>query len=119
MNPLENNPPATSDSNEKIDGLRSQMNLMFGALLIASFTLTAFLAIQARRASLDLLSLRGPAAESMRLVQQDNQMVEATYAKLTDFARTHPDFQKVVFAKYRLSTNGAPAAATPAAPAKK
>jgi hypothetical protein len=119
MNELENNPPAASETNEKIESLRSQMNLLFGAVLVASFTLTAFLAVQARRASLDFLSLRGPAAESIRLVQQDNEAVEATYAKLTDFARTHPDFQKVVFAKYRLSTNGAPAAAAPAAPAKK
>ncbi len=107
----------SDNANEKIESLRSQMNLMFGVLLIVSFTVTAFLAVQARRASLDLLSLQGPAAESIRLVQQDNETVEATYAKLTDFARTHPDFQKVVFAKYRLSTNTAPTA--PAAPAKK
>ena len=120
MNQLENNPPTGSETNKNIESLRSQMNLLFGALLIASFTLTAFLAVQARRASLDLLSLKGPAAESIRLVQQDNETVETTYAKLSEFARSHPDFQKVVFSRFRLSTNGAPAAATaPAAPAKK
>jgi len=50
----------------------------------------------------------------MRLVQQDNQSVEVTYAKLVEFARTHPDFQKVVLSQFTLSTNAAPAA-----PAKK
>jgi len=115
MNEPANNPPAyTGDTNEKIESLRSQMNLMFGALLVASFTLTAYLALQARRASLDLLSLKGPAAESIRLVQQDNQTVEATYGRLAEFARTHPDFQKVVLSRFNLSTNTAPAA-----PAKK
>ncbi len=110
MNEPANLPPDYScDTNEKIESLRSQMNLMFGALLVASFTLTAFLALQARRASLDLLSLKGPAAESMRLVQQDNQAVENTYAKLAEFARTHPDFQKVVLSRFSLSTNAAPA----------
>jgi hypothetical protein len=115
MNEPANNPPDYSgDTNEKIENLRAQMNLIFGALLVASFTLTAFLALQARRASLDLLSLQGPAAESMRLVQQDNEAVENTYGKLTAFAHTHPDFQKVVLSRFNLSTNG-----PPATPAKK
>jgi hypothetical protein len=111
MNEPVNTPPDYSgDANEKIESLRNQVNLLFGALLVASFTLTAFLGLQARRASLDLLSLKGPAAESMRLVQQDNDAVENTYAKLTEFARAHPDFQKVVLSRFNLSTNGAPAA---------
>jgi len=64
MNELGNTPPDYSgDTNEKIESLRTQMNLIFGALLVASFTLTAFLALQARRASLDLLSLKGPATD--------------------------------------------------------
>ena len=103
----------SGETNEKIESLRSQVNLLFGAVLVASFTLTAFLALQARRASIDLLSLKGPAAESMRLVQQDNDSIEATYAKLTEFARAHPDFQKVVLSRFRLSTNAAPAAPAP------
>jgi len=118
MNEPANIPPDYSgDANEKIESLRSQMNLLFGAVLVASFTLTAFLGLQARRSSLDLLALTGPAAESMRLVQQDNQTVEATYGKLAEFAHTHPDFQKVVLSKFRLSTNAAPA--MPTAPTKK
>ena len=118
MNEPQNNPPAYSgDANEKIDSLRYQMNLLFGCLLVASFTLTAYLGLQARRASLDLLALKGPAAESMQLVDQDNAGVKVTFDKLTEFARTHPDFQKVVLSKFRLSTNNPPAAAP--APAKK
>lgn len=114
MNEPLNTPPNDSgESNEKIESLRSQMNLLFGALLVASFTLTAFLGLQARRASLDLLNLKGPAEETVRLAQQDNAAVANTFAKLIEFGHTHPDFQKVVLAKY-LSTNAAPAAAAPA-----
>lgn len=113
MDQIENIPPADmGDANEKIESLRSQFNLLFGAVLVASFTLTAFLGLQARRASLDLLALKGPADESMRLVTQDNTAVENTFDRLSEFARTHPDFQKVVLSKFHLSTNAAPA--TPA-----
>jgi len=115
MSDLENNPPPFKDENvENVDNLRNQMNLLFGCLLIASVTLTAYLGLQARRASLDLVSLQGPASESMRLDMQDNEGMQAVFGKLTEFGRTHPDFQKVVLSKYRFTTNG-----VPAAPAKK
>jgi len=111
MNETETNPAADMSANEKIESLRSQMNLLFGALLVASFTLTAFLGLQARRASLDLLALKGPAEESMHLVQQDNAGVEAALGKLVEFGRTHPDFQRAVLSKYQTNTNSASAAA--------
>ena len=114
--PLNTPPDYSSDANEKIESLRSQTNLLFGALLVASFTLTAFLGLQARRASLDLLNLKGPAEQTMQLAQQDNIAVSNTFEKLIEFGRTHPDFQKVVLAKY-LSTNAPPASA--AGPARK
>jgi len=108
MNEPEIYPPTfTGDNSEKVDSLRSQMNLLFGCLLVASFTLTAFLGLQARRSSLDLIALKGPAEESLRLVQQDDSGVEATFGKLTEFGRTHPDFQKVVLSNFHLSTNSA------------
>lgn len=120
MNEPANTPPDfTGDNSEKIESLRYQMNLLFGCLLIASFTLTAFLGVQARRASMDLISLKGPAAQSMQLVEQDNAAVKATFDKLTEFGRTHPDFQKVILSKYRLNSNTPPATAASAAPAKK
>jgi hypothetical protein len=109
----------SENANEKVESLRYQMNLLFGCLLIASFTLTAYLGVQARRASMDLIALKGPADQSMQLVQQDNAAVEVTIAKLTEFAHAHPDFQKVVLSKYRLNTNTPPAAPAAALPAKK
>jgi hypothetical protein len=120
MNEPANTPPDfTGDNDEKVESLRYQMNLLFGCLLIASFTLTAYLGVQARRASMDLIALKGPADQSMQLVQQDNAAVEVTFTKLVEFARAHPDFQKVVLSKYRLNTNTPPAAPAAAAPAKK
>jgi hypothetical protein len=116
MNELENPSAQTDDSNEKIESLRSQMNLLFGCLLVASLTLTAYLALQARRASLEALALKGPAAESAQLLHQDDVAMGNTLSKLAEFGRTHPDFQKIV----RFNTNAAPVApAVPAAPAKK
>ena len=113
MNEPQINPPSSmGDKNEQVESLRYQMNLLFGGLLVLSFTLTAYLGLQARRASLDLIALQGPAAESMKLAQQDDLAVETAFGKLKEFARTHPDFDKVVLSKYHLNTNSAPA--TPA-----
>ena len=115
MNEPENNPASyTADKNEQTETLRYQMNLIFSGLLVISFTLTAYLGLQARRASLDLITLQGPAAETMKLAQQDDLAVETAFGKLQEFARSHPDFEKVVLSKYHLNTNSAPAA-----PAKK
>jgi hypothetical protein len=111
MNEPQDNPPSsTIDKNEQVESLRYQMNLVFGAVLVLSFTLTAYLGLQARRASLDLIAIQGPAIESMKLAEQDDLAVSTAFGKLEEFARTHPDFQKVVLSKYHLNTNSAPAA---------
>jgi hypothetical protein len=113
MNELENPSAHTEDAHEKIESLRSQTNLLFGCLLIASLTLAAYLGLQTRRAHLDAVALKGPAAESERMLKQADASMNATLSKLAEFARTHPDFRKIV----EYNTNAAPAA--PATPAKK
>ena len=106
-------PSGPVESQDTVESLRRQMNLLFGALIVTSFTLTVYLALQARRASMDLLVIEPRAAEAMKASQQDAASMQAVFVKLSDFARTHPDFQKQIFSKYKFNTN----AVTP--PAKK
>jgi len=106
MSELENPPAHTEDTNEKIEALRSQMNLLFGCILVASLTLTAYLALQARRASLEALALKRPAADYAQQLRQEDIVVGGTLSKLVEFSRTHPDFQKII----HFSTNTPPAA---------
>lgn len=110
MDPLENNPPAhQGDTREQIESLRYQMNLIFGSLLIASCILAAFLGVQAHRASMDLLDVKNSLAASTQMIKQDNVTMGGTYESLKEFARTHPDFDKVVLSNFRPNTNSAPA----------
>jgi hypothetical protein len=111
MNPPENNlpnAPRPMDDADTIEGLRRQLNLLFGAVLISSFTLTAYLGVQMRRASMDLAVIQPRAAEAVRLSKQDDAAVQSVYAKLVEFGRTHPDFQKQVLSRFKVTTNGAP-----------
>lgn len=112
MNDLENPSAQMEDSNQEIESLRSQMNLLFGCMLVASLTLTAFLGLQARRAHLEAITLKGPATQTLQALQQTENGMKSTLMKLDEFGRTHPDFQKII----RFTTN-APAAT--AGPAKK
>jgi len=101
-----------ADNADQIEDLRRQVNLLFGGLIVASFTLTAFLGLQARRASIDVLAAQNAADQIVKLAQQDDQAVGETFAKLKDFARTHPDFDKQVLSRFHLNTNS-PAATPP------
>jgi hypothetical protein len=96
---------------ETVESLRRQINLLFGGLIITSFTLTAYLGLEARRASADLVAIQQNADQVARISQQEGQAMQSDFVKLSEFARTHPDFQKQIFAKYKFNTNSAPAPA--------
>jgi len=109
------------DAEEAHESLRRQINLLFGALLISSFTLTAFLALQAGRVSTEYATAKMQAEGALRTFQEDNVALQATLTRLQEFGRTHPDFQKQILVRYKIdgSMLAAPAApATPAKPAK-
>jgi hypothetical protein len=106
MNEPENNLPSTSrsvETNETCENLRRQINLLFGALVITSFTLTAYLGLQARRASVDYIGIKIQSDVALKAFQQDNAAVESVFSKLTEFGRTHPDFQKQILERYKIS----------------
>ena len=116
MNEPGNDLPSASlplESEETIESLRRQVNLLFSGLVITSFIVTAYLCLEARRASIDLMMVQPRAAEIMKLSEQDSTSAQEIYIKLSDFARTHPDFQKQIFFKYKFNP------AEPAASGKK
>ncbi|HXT10925.1 MAG TPA: hypothetical protein VN873_05120 [Candidatus Angelobacter sp.] len=104
------NTPRTVENDERIESLQRQNNLLFAVLLITSFIVTAYLGVEGHRASMDLMNLRLRAARTRSFYQQTDAANEALFQKLAEFSRTHPDFQKQIFFKYKLETN-APAAA--------
>jgi len=98
------------ESEDTMEGLRRQVNLLFSGLVITSFTVTAYLCLEARRASIDLSLVQPRAVEITKLAEQDSASAQSIYVKLADFARTHPDFQKQIFFKYKFNPSN-PAAA--------
>ena len=103
MNVPENNPqglPHSMDENEVVERLRRQVNLIFGALIVSSLTLALFLGVQAREITIQDNVVKNNVNEFGRAVQQDTLNVGATFTKLAEFARTHPDFQKQVLTNY-------------------
>jgi hypothetical protein len=109
------NAPRSLDAADTHESLRRQLNLLFAAVVISSFTLTAFLGLQARRVSMDYAATKVQLDGALRVFQQDNVSLQAALTKLQEFGRTHPDFQKQILAKYKI--NG-PMPAAPATPAK-
>lgn len=97
-------------NNGNCEDLRRQITLLFAGLTITSFTLTAYLGLQARRASVELIAIKPRAEDAVKLLQQDDAAAQAVFAKLTEFGRTHPDFQTKILSKYKV-TAPPPAAA--------
>jgi hypothetical protein len=101
----------TEDLREECEDLRRQVNLLFGGLVVASCTLMLYLCLQAKRAAAELKLIQPQADQVLKAVEQDNAAAEGIYAKLAEFARTHPDFQNKIFYKYKMAGTNAPAAA--------
>ena len=50
--------PQSADLREECDDLRRQVNLLFSGLIVASFTLTLYLGLQAKRAAAELKNIQ-------------------------------------------------------------
>ena len=103
------NAAGTAASNETVADLRGLVNLLFASLLVSSATLTTLLGVQAHRASAESAVLKAQAGQLSKAMQQEEANDKAVFAKLEEFGRTHPDFQKIVLSKYE-STTTSPAA---------
>lgn len=99
------NAPQSGNYEAQVNYLNRQVSMLFAALIITSFTLTIFLGLEARRASRDYSEIKPQADQAMKVIEQDDATVQSIYAKLADFAKTHPDFQTKVLSKYKVETN--------------
>lgn len=96
---------SVKELNQQCAELRRVNNLLFGALIITSFTLTAYLGLEGRRADAELSDAKQRATQSAQFIQQDVTDIKAFYSKLSDYAHTHPDFQNRVLSKFRLNNS--------------
>lgn len=106
MNEPENNPQISSpapDAESASQELRRLINILFGAMILTSFTVTAYLGLQSKRASEEAAQAKAQVNELARAIQQEDSTIQATYSKLSEFARRHPDFQQIL-SKYRVNT---------------
>lgn len=118
MNDLENESPLPDDLTqlqEQCDSLRQLVNTMLILLVIVSGTLTIFLLHQYKVVHKEVLAVRPQYNEALARYQQLKPKMDDFERRISEFARTHPDFA-VILAKY--APKPAPGAA-PGAPAGK
>lgn len=99
------NSPREAELMEKSQELQRLVNLLFAGLVITSFTLTAFLGLEARRATVQLSYAKPQADQAIQIVKQTDANDQAILSKLIEFGRTHPDFQNKILSKYKITAN--------------
>ena len=108
MSEPENNPQTISPAADP-EGTNAELqrliNILFAGLILTSFTVTAFLGLQSKRAAEEAAQAKTQSEELIRAVQQEEANIQFTYGKLLDFGHKHPDFQTLILSKYRLATN--------------
>ncbi|MFO1477266.1 MAG: hypothetical protein U1F98_11505 [Verrucomicrobiota bacterium] len=101
---------------DQIAALQRQVQLLLVGLVLVSMTLTAFLGLQSRRVGKQFAVLKANAALAADAKKKEDPFIQAFMGRLIEFGKTHPDFGPIL-AKYKLITNGPPAAASAATPA--
>ena len=106
-------PPVPHDETA---ALQREIGLLLGALLVVSFTLTAFLGLQAHRAGQELDMIQPQAIQMGQAIKNEQPGIQTFLSKLGEYAKTHPDF--TVLSQHGIhelqgsgQSNGAPAAA--------
>jgi hypothetical protein len=105
------------DAHEVHESLRGQINLLLGALIVTSFILALYLGVEAKRVWIDYNITKPQADAAVLALDQNTAAFQMELAKLVEFGRTHPDFQKQVLDKYKNKIDALLAA--PAAEHKK
>ena len=106
MNLPENNPSTSSPAPdaESSQELRRTINILFAGMILTSFTVTAYLGLQSKRAGEEATQAKAQANELKQAIQQEDGTIQATFSKLSEFARKHPDFQNQILSKYKVNT---------------
>jgi hypothetical protein len=111
-------PTAPHDLTElqaQYDSLSRLVNMILLLLVIVSGTLTVFLLREYKAVHRDVLIIRPRYTETVARFQQLKPKMDEFERRVSEFARTHPDFAAIV-AKYAPRR---PVAAAPAVPPKK
>jgi hypothetical protein len=106
MNDPENQIPATHDvtqTPDQFESLRQLVNWILVLLVIVSGTLTVFLLHQYRFVHQEVLVIRPQYAEAKARYHQVQPKMDDFIRRMSEFARTHPDFAAVL-SKYRPTT---------------
>ena len=98
----------SSDLKQEVAQLRRLTNLLLLALVVLSFTFTAFLGIQSLRTGKDLQTTREQRTQVSDLLKRQKAEMEKFRNALAIYGQTHLDLAPIL-AKYGI--NGAPAAA--------
>lgn len=104
-----------ADLKEQFAALERHTTWLFASLVVLSFTLTAFLGLQARRSGKELDMIKPQATQVIENSRQEGPQVQAFFGRLVEYGKTHPDFAPIL-TKYGLRPTNA---AAPAAPVKK
>ena len=126
MSDMEDQKPEASqiaELKEQCENLGQQVRTLLYGLVVASFTLTAFLGLQARRAGKELLAIQPQAAQVNELSKREEVGLRTFLGQLVEFSKTHPDYAAIL-EKYKIvpvkpSPGAGQAPAAPAAPATK
>jgi hypothetical protein len=117
MSDLENKPLETSEIaelKEQCAGLAQQVRILLYGLVVASFTLTLFLALQARRAGRELDLIQPTATQIAELSKKEEVAIRTFLGQLLEYGKVHSDFAALL-QKYKIVTVKAPGAPAPAA----
>lgn len=116
MNEFENKPSESSELVELKDQvavLNRQATFLFVSLVIVSFTLTAFLGLQWRRAGKELDGMKQQVAQMQQTAKQEAPQVQALFGRMVEYGKTHPDLTPLLN-KYGIKQVSAPAPTAPA-----
>ena len=115
--------PDVEELKETCAALRHQVTTLLLALIVVSGTLTVHLGLLARHDGRELAGLRPQAVKMMEAIKREEPQITDFAVKLTEFGRTHPDFQPIL-SKFNIhvnlpATNPAASTAKPAGASKK
>ena len=103
--------PDVEELKETCAALRHQATTLLLALIVVSGTLTVHLGLQARRTGRDLEVIRPQAIQMMEYSKREEPQIADFVVKLTEFGRTHPDFQPIL-SRFKIQITPPPGAAT-------
>ena len=96
---------------EQCESLGQQVRTLLYGLVVASFTLTAFLGLSARRTGKELAVVQQQANQINEVSKREQPGIQNFLGQLVKFGSNHPEYQAIL-EKYNVHTVNAPPAGT-------